>query len=63
VADKQVVENVQRKFVNMIAGLNPGSYDEKCKELEMDTLEERRRIQDMAQAFKMIQGKEKLTRN
>jgi hypothetical protein len=28
--------------------------------VELETLEERREVQDMAQAYKMIQGKEKL---
>jgi hypothetical protein len=61
--DKQVLETVQKKFVNMIAGLQPGTYEEKCKELNLDTLEVRRNIQDMAQAYKMIQGNEKLKAN
>jgi hypothetical protein len=59
-ADKQVLENVQKKFVNMIAGLRASTYEEKCKEIGLETLEERREVQDMAQAFKMIQGNEKL---
>jgi hypothetical protein len=42
-ADKQVLENVQKKFVNMIAGLKPGAYDDKCKEIGLETLEERYR--------------------
>jgi ribonucleases P/MRP protein subunit RPP40 len=62
-ADKQVLENVQKKFINMVAGLPQLTYEEKCRELDMDTLEERRKIQDMTQAYKMIQGKEKLIRN
>jgi hypothetical protein len=61
-ADIQVLENVQKKFINMVAGLRPGSYEEKCKQINLDTLEERRHLQDMAQAYKMIQGKEKLPR-
>jgi hypothetical protein len=59
-ADKQVLENVQKKFVNMIAGLKPGTYEDKCKEIGLETLEERREVQDLAQTYKMIQGKEKL---
>jgi hypothetical protein len=58
--DKQVLENVQKKFVNIIAGLRPGTYEDKCREIRLDTLEQRREVQDMAQAYKMIQGKEKL---
>jgi Reverse transcriptase (RNA-dependent DNA polymerase) len=61
-ADKQVLENVQRKFVKMIAGLPPGTYEAQCKELGLETLEERRKVQDLAQAHKMIRGKEKLQR-
>jgi Reverse transcriptase (RNA-dependent DNA polymerase)/Endonuclease-reverse transcriptase len=61
-ADIQVLENVQKKFVNMVAGLSPGSYEEKCVELGLDTLEERRKNQDLMQAYKMIRGKEQLSR-
>jgi ribonucleases P/MRP protein subunit RPP40 len=60
--DKQVLENVQKKFVNMVAGLHPGSYEEKCQQLGLETLEERRHLQDLAQTYKMVRGKEKLTR-
>jgi hypothetical protein len=31
----------------MIAGLQPGTYEERCKELGLDTLEEGRDMQDM----------------
>jgi hypothetical protein len=61
-ADKQVLENVQKKFVNMIAGLKPGTYEDKCREVGLETLEERREVQDLAQTYKMIQGKEKLNK-
>jgi ribonucleases P/MRP protein subunit RPP40 len=61
-ADKQVLEKVQQKFVNMIAGLPNGTYEEKCAEIGLETLEERRSMQDMAQVFKMIRGNEKLSR-
>jgi hypothetical protein len=61
-ADKQVLEKVQQKFVNMIAGLPNGTYEEKCAEIGLETLEERRNMQDMAQVFKMIRGNEKLSR-
>jgi uncharacterized protein YhaN len=44
----------------MIAGLKPGTYEDKCKEIGLETLEERREVQDLAQTYKMIQGKEKL---
>jgi hypothetical protein len=47
--DKQVVKNVQKKFVNTVAGLHPGSYDEKCQQLGLETLEERRHLQDLVQ--------------
>jgi ribonucleases P/MRP protein subunit RPP40 len=61
-ADKQVLENVQQKFVKMIAGLRPRTYEEKCKELGLETLEERRNVQDLAQTYKIVRGKEKLQR-
>jgi hypothetical protein len=54
---------VKRKFVNMIAGLPPATYEEKCELIGLETLEIRRNHQDMAQAYKMIQSKEKLRRS
>jgi hypothetical protein len=47
----------------MISGLPPEySYEEKCKEVKIETLEERRKIQDMAQTFKLVRGFEKINR-
>jgi hypothetical protein len=44
------------------AGLKPGTYEDKCKEAVLETLEQRREVQDLAQTYKMIQGKEKLNK-
>ena len=55
--DIEILENVQRKAVNMISGLKPGSsYEEKCRELNIDTLAARRTHSDLVQAFKILQG-------
>jgi hypothetical protein len=62
ISDIQTVEKVQEKAVGMISGLKGRNYEEKCKELEIETLQERREINDMAQVFKLISGKDKISR-
>ena len=51
-SDKASIEKVQIRALNMISGLN-GTYEERCQELGLDTLEERRRKQDLLQAYKI----------
>ena len=57
-ADKTVIENVQKPAVNMISGLIGSTYEEKCRELGLESLEERRRKQDLLQAYKILSGKD-----
>jgi hypothetical protein len=52
--DKQLLENVQMKAVNWVTGLKGVSYTEKCKELGLSTLENRRCEQDMIQTYKIL---------
>ena len=57
-ADKIVIENVQKGAVNMISGLTGTTYDKRCRELGLESLEERRRKQDLLQAYKILSGKD-----
>jgi hypothetical protein len=52
--DKEVLEKVQEKAVKMVAGLRGSDYEERCAELGLETLEERRQSQDMALVHKMM---------
>ena len=54
--DKQVLERVQQQAVKMISGLRGRTYEEKCKEIGLDTLERRREDTDMIQTYKIITG-------
>ena len=54
-----MIEKVQIRAVNCISGLQ-GTYEEKCKELGLDTLEERRRKQDLLQTYKICNGKDRI---
>lgn len=54
--NKEVLEKVQQRAINMVSGLKGNSYEEKLKELNMTTLEEWRHQVDMAQVFKILQG-------
>ena len=57
--DKAVIEKVQMRAVSCISGLQ-GTYEDKCRELGLDTLEERRRKQDLLQTYKICSGKDKV---
>jgi len=48
------LESVQEKAVKMVAGLNGKTYGEKCAELGLETLESRRRDQDMNLVYKLL---------
>ena len=52
--DKDTIEKVQIKAVGMISGLGGLSYEEKCRELKLETLEARRERQDLLEAYKII---------
>ncbi len=56
VADKELLEKIQRRAVNMVSGLKAGTYEEKLKELE-----ERRHQADMShmtQVYKILMEKD-----
>jgi hypothetical protein len=55
-ADKEVLEKIQKRAVNMVSGLKASTYEEKLKELGLTTLEERRHQTDMVQVFKIVTG-------
>ena len=57
--DKEVLEKVQRRMVNMIPGLR-GSYEEKLRELGMTTLQKRRERGDMIQTWRILTGKDRV---
>ena len=51
--DKDVLEKVQRKAIGMISGLKTKTYEERCKELGLETLEARRERQDLLETYKI----------
>ena len=55
-ADKEKLEKVQRRAVNMVAGLKAKTYEDKLKEVGLTSLEDRRERGDMIQTFRIIQG-------
>ena len=59
VADKDLLESVQRRAVRMISNLS-GTYEQKLKMLGMATLEENRVRGDMIEMYKMMTNKNKL---
>ena len=55
-ADKNKLEQVQRRAVNMVAGLRGRTYEQKLKEVGLTTLEDRRTRGDMIQTFRILNG-------
>ena len=60
--DKDKLEKVQRRAVNMVAGLKGKTYEQKLKEVGLTTLEERRERGDMIQTFRIIHGIDQVER-
>ena len=54
--DKKILEHVQEKAIRMISGLSGRTYEEKCDELGLETLETRRERQDLLEMFKIMNG-------
>jgi len=54
--DKDLLERVQKRAVNMVGGLRGQTYEEKLNELGLDTLENRRRRFDLTMAHKVMHG-------
>jgi hypothetical protein len=50
------LESVQEKAIKNTTGLKGRSYEEKCKEVGLETLRERRRNQDLTLTFKILKG-------
>jgi Reverse transcriptase (RNA-dependent DNA polymerase)/Endonuclease-reverse transcriptase len=55
--DVQVLERVQKRAVNMITGLTSLTYEEKLKELGIQSLKDRRTEADVVLAYKVVHGK------
>ena len=49
-----LLEDVQKRVVRITAGLKPGTYQDKLKELGLPSLDERRRRGDMIQTWKIL---------
>ena len=54
--DIDILENMQKKMVREVSGLNGRTYEKRLKELGMDTLEKRRQDQDLVTTYKILKG-------
>jgi len=54
VGDREKIEKVQERAVKMVAGLAGQSYEDKCSELGLESLQSRRDRQDMALVHKYL---------
>ena len=51
-----VLERVQMRAVSFVSGFKRSTYEEKLKELHLQTLEDRRKKADMIKTFKIVNG-------
>lgn len=56
--DIQALERVQRRATKLVPGIAQLPYDERCKHLGLQTLQERRVRGDMIQTYKLLHGYE-----
>ena len=61
--DIERLENVQKKALKQVAGLQAKEYEEKVAELGLTTLEKRRTKADLIQVYKIIHRIDKVDRN
>ncbi len=59
--DIDCLEKVQIRAVKMVSGLRGRTYSERLDELDLPTLEERRREFDMVQVYKILSGKDNVS--
>ena len=59
-ADIDLLENVQRRAVRMVSGLKGKSYNDRLKELNLMSLEQRRVMYDLVQVFKIVHGHDRV---
>ena len=56
--DKDVLEAVQRRAVKAVTNLNSRTYEDRLRELGLDSLEQRRMRGDLIQTYKVFSGKD-----
>ena len=61
-SDKETLEKVQKRFINMISGLTGKTYTEKLKEVGLWSLEDRRIRYDMVETYKILHGVTKVNK-
>ena len=62
-SDIDMLEKVQKKAVGYISGLKGSTYEEKLRELDLESLADRRLRIDMTQVFKIVKNKDAVDKN
>ena len=55
--DKEILEAVQKRTVTAVSNLKDRNYEDRLRELNLETLEERRKRGDLIQAYRVLTGK------
>jgi len=56
ITDKECIESMQKKAIKAVSGLKGKTYEEKLRELEIQSLEQRRDQADLVQVYKIVHG-------
>jgi Reverse transcriptase (RNA-dependent DNA polymerase)/Endonuclease-reverse transcriptase len=57
VAEKEKLEQVQRRAVKMVAGIKATDYEGRCREIGLQTLEQRRKMADLSLVHGIVNGR------
>jgi hypothetical protein len=57
IGDKEILEAVQRRAVKAVSNLKGRHYEDRLRELNLESLEERRKRGDLIQAYRVLSGK------
>ena len=57
-SDKEVLEKVQRRAINMVSNFQAKNYEDKLREAGMTTLEQRRERGDLIHMYRIMTGKD-----
>ena len=61
--DKEALEKIQRRALRMVSGVHGLKYEDRLVELDMLSLEGRRKLYDLVQTFKIIRGVDDVKHN
>ena len=63
IKDKEILEKIQKRAISMTSGLSGTTYEDNLGEVELTTLENRRKRGDMIQVWKILHEQDHVDKN